>query len=108
MVCISSSGQNDCGALAQNRTALQQGQKVFEGICKSAGAAGASGSSGSMAGMPGMSNSTSASGSAPASGSSSTSSTSAPPAGHNGAVIQHVATGSIVFTALLAGAATLL
>lgn len=103
MVCISSSGQNDCGKLAQNRTALQEGQQAFAGLCKAAGAAAAGGGAAhtngtnSAGGMPGMSNTTAGGASGHNGGS-----------GHNGAVIQHVATGSIVFTALLAGAATLL
>ncbi|PWN33941.1 uncharacterized protein FA14DRAFT_185418 [Meira miltonrushii] len=104
MVCITSSGGNECGQLAQNRTALAQGQEVFTSLCKAAGAASNSSSSG-MAGMTGMTNGTSST----AGGASGTSSSgSTPAAGHNGAVMQQVATGSIVLTALLAGAATLL
>lgn len=116
MVCITTSGGNECGQLAQNRTALQQGQQVFTGLCKAAGAAGgaaggSAGGMGSMGGMSGMTNETS--GGAAAGGASATASTgsgsgTAAPAGHNGAIMQQVATGSIVLTALLAGAATLL
>ena len=117
MVCITSSGGNECGSLAQNRTALQQGQTVFAGVCKAAAGAGAAGgaSGGAASGGAGGSetmagNGTSSGGGAAATtgGASGTSSTTSAPAGHNGAVIQHVATGSIVLTALLAGAATLL